>query len=346
MKALKYILFLTLILIIGFTIYIAVQPNSFEIKRDRTINAPTEVIYNNVIDFKNWEAWSPWVEKDPETVITLSDQTKDVGGSFSWVDSHGIGTMKTLESNKPQSIRQELQFGEFEPSQIQWTFEPTEDGKTNVTWKMSSENVPFMFKASAFFSGGFDNMIGPDFESGLAKLDKIVVASTKVYAINVDGITQHGGGFYLYNSTSAKMDNFEIVIQELLSKISNYVQENNITTAGPPFVSYHKWDEKNNTVMFSCSVPTTAQVISTQDDILTGQLEPFTAVKTTLNGNYKHLKEAWEKTIQYTTKNELRFTEQGLMLEVYVTDPAKTPNPSNLITEIYIQVEETEQSPL
>ncbi len=66
MKFLKYLLFLILIAIIGFAIYVAVQPNSFEVSRERTINAPASVLYDNVIDYKNWEAWSAWVEKEPD----------------------------------------------------------------------------------------------------------------------------------------------------------------------------------------------------------------------------------------------------------------------------------------
>lgn len=338
MKLLKYIIFLLLIVFIGFAIFIAVQPNSFEVKRTRTIEAPVQVIYNNVIDFKNWEAWSSWVEKDPETVITLGEQTKGVDGSYSWVDKDGKGQMKTLATSENVSIDQKLQFGDFDPSKIHWDFILNQEEKTEVTWKMNSDKVPFMLKAIAAFSGGFETMIGPDFERGLEKLDSIVVASMKIYSINVDGITQHGGGFYLYNTTSTKMDGFENVMQDMLLKVESYAQENHITTAGQPFIYYHKWDETNNSVMFSCCVPTTAQVITTESDILTGQLEPFKAVKTNLKGNYSNLKEAWQTAMEYIPKNGLEFTEQGPMLEVYVTDPTKTPNPANWETEIYIAV--------
>ncbi|MCX7550528.1 SRPBCC family protein [Xanthomarina sp. F2636L] len=339
MKALKYILFLILIFIIGLTIYIAVQPNSFEVKRSRIIDAPVEVVYNNVIDFKNWETWSPWVEKDPETMITLDEQTKDIGGSFSWTDSDGKGSITTTQTSAFSSIDQKLQFGDYPSSDIHWEFAPSAENKTEVSWIMNSGNIPFMFKAYAIFSGGFDKMIGPDFERGLEKLDNAVVASMQVYSIKVDGITQYGGGFYLYNTASAKMDNFEIIMQNMLSKVNTYVQENNITTAGPPFILYHKWDEENNAVMFSCCVPTTNKVITTENDILTGQLAPFKAIKTTLRGDYGNLKEAWQTTMDYIPKNGLIVQEQGPMLEVYVSNPTKTPNPANLITEIYLAVE-------
>ncbi len=52
MKALKYISFLLLIVIIGMSIYIAIQPNEFEVSRTRTINTPAAVLYDNVIDLK------------------------------------------------------------------------------------------------------------------------------------------------------------------------------------------------------------------------------------------------------------------------------------------------------
>ena len=118
MKTLKYILLLLLILIIGFSIYIAVQPNSFNVTRTKTINAPQSVVYNNVIDFKNWEAWSSWIEEKPETVITLAEQTEGVGGSYSWEDEDGVGTMKTIATVPMTSITQEMQFGDFAKSDV------------------------------------------------------------------------------------------------------------------------------------------------------------------------------------------------------------------------------------
>ena len=338
MKFLKYLLFLILIVIIGFAIYVAVQPNSFEVSRERTINAPASVLYDNVIDFKNWEVWSPWLEKDPQTVITLGDKTKGIGGSYTWVDSHGDGSMNTLATNPNTSIVQELQFGDFHPSKIDWIFEPTPDNKTKVIWKMNSDKVPFMFKGSAVISGGFDKMIGPDFERGLEKLDSIVLAGMSKYSINVDGVTEHGGGFYLYNTASCKISELQSKMGEMMTKVFGFTQQNNITMAGSPFTIYHKWDEENGTVMFSSCIPTTAKVITTDSNILTGKLKPFKAVKTTLIGDYKNLKETWESAFNYIVTNQLEAPETGITLENYPTDPTKVQNPADWKTEIFIEV--------
>lgn len=339
MKAFKYIFFLLLIAIIGTAIYVAVQPNSFEVTRTRTIKAPAPVIYNNVIDFKNWEAWSPWVEREPSTVITLSEQTEGIGGAYSWTNNDGAGTMTTKAAEPYTSIQQEMQFAEFPASDVLWNFETNEEGGTNVTWTISGENLPFKFKAYSAFTGGMEKEIGPDFERGLEKLDSIVLASMEVYSIKVNGITQHSGGFYLYNTTSCKIDELPNKMQEMLPKLSSYVMKNNISKAGSPFVNYHKWDAKNNAVMFSCCIPTVEKVITDSDSgILTGQLPPFKAVKTTLKGDYKNSKEAWKIAMAYITENNLEQFETGPTIETYLTDPMNTPNPADYIMEIYIAV--------
>ena len=340
MKALKYILFLLLIAVIGTSIYVAVQPNSFEVTRERTINAPAAVIYNDLIELKNWERWSPWIEKDPDTKITYPEQTKGVGGSYSWENDDGTGNLKTVGAEPNSSIAQEIQFDDYNPSKINWTLEPTEDGNTKVTWQIKGEDLPFMFKAYGAFSGGFDNIIGPDFERGLEKLDSVILAKMKVYSIAVDGVTEHSGGFYLYNTTSCKIDDVESKVEETLPKVLDYARTNSITMAGPPFINTLKWDTENNAAIFSCCIPTTFRVITTDSDILTGQMQPFKAVKTTLKGDYSNLKEAWNQTMAYISDKGLEASENGPNLEVYVTDPTNYPNPADWVTEIYVAINE------
>jgi effector-binding domain-containing protein len=340
MKALKYLLFLLLIGIIGFSIYIAVQPNSFEISRTRAIKAPAAVIYDNVIDFKNWPAWSSWVESDPDMKITFPETTKGVGGSYSWEDKDGIGTMETIETDSYNSIQQIMRFVDLPPSDISWRFEPNDDGSTNTTWTISGKNLPFMFKLFSVLMGGMEAQIGPHYERSLEKLDSIVVADMQKYSVKVDGITIHSGGFYIYNSTSCKINQMEAKIKEMFPRIKNYAMDNNIPMSRAPFIYYHKWDEENNAVMFSCCLPTTSKVITTESDILTGQLMPFTAVITTLNGNHSNLKEAWETTMNYISKNNLALYENGPMLETYINDPTNTPNPANLKTQIFVAIKQ------
>ena len=340
MKTIKYFLFLLLIFAIGFCVYVAVQPNSFEVSRTRTINAPASVIYNNVIDFKNWEAWSSWVEADPDMKIFLSEQTKGVDGSFSWEDKDGVGMMKTIQAVPNSSIEQDMQIADFPSSDVHWNFKPNDNGSTDVTWDISGKNLPFGFKMFSVLSGGMEKQIGPHYERSLEKLDSIIVADMKKYSITINGTTEHSGGYFIFNSTSAKISDLKNKVPELLSKVKSYAEKNNISMAGFPFVNYHYFDTENNATMFSCCIPTTSRVITTENDILTGQLEPFKALKTTLQGNYSNLEEAWQTSMKYISDHNLVQDEKGPMLETYVKDSLASPNPADWKTEIYIALKD------
>ena len=341
MKILKYLLFLILIVIIGSAIYIAVQPNTYQFERSKTINVPTAVVYEKVNDYKEWPSFSPWMEMDPEATLSYGDKTSGDGASYSWKgDELGVGSMKTLSAEPHKKLEQKIEFVEpFESeSNITWSFEPTENG-TKVTWGMEGKQ-DFMTKLYTAAMGSIEKNTAPQFERGLHKLDSLLVEDVKKYDITINGITEHSGGFYIYNTASAKIADMASKIAEMMPQVGSYAISNNISMAGAPFILYHKWDEENGTVMFSCCIPTASKMTTTETDILTGQLPAFKALKTTLKGNYDHLTEAWDKTMAYIEEQPLKAAEDGPMIEAYVNDPDSVPNPKNYITEIYIAVEE------
>lgn len=343
MKTFKYVLFLLLIFIIGAAIFTAVQPNSFEVTRTRTIKAPVSILYNNVVDLKNWEAWSPWVEKEPSTVITLGEQTKGVNGTYSWTDKDGSGIMKIIEAIPNESIKQSMQFAEFPPSEIVWNFKPNNDGTTEVTWNISGKDLPFGFKAYVAFSGSMEEKVGPDFERGLEKLDSIVLADMKRYSIKVDGITEYGGGFFMYKTTSATSTNISQIMGKQYGEIMGYMAQNNIVASGMPFTIYNEMNAENNSVIMSNAIPVMNKInftnLTKNGEILCGYIPKTKVLKATLKGNYSNLPKAWETTMAYITQNNLIQSDLK-PFEIYTNDPGNFPNPAHWITEIYIPLKD------
>jgi len=339
MKSLKYILFLLLIAIIGLSIYIAVQPNAFKVTRSRTINAPSGVIYDNVIDFKNWEAWSSWKEENSHIKVTLPKKTEGIGGSYSWNDEGEIGTMTTMKADEPYRIEQKMQVDGFPPSEVTWTFKPNGDGTTDVTRTIAGDNLPFMFKAYAAFTGGMEKQIAPHLERELEKIDSIVVNGMKEYSVKVDGIAEYGGGFYMYKTTSASASNISNMMARQFAEIMNFMQDHNVQMAGKPFTIYNEMNE-NGSVIMSNAIPVRDNVIVAEDsNILCGYIEKTRAVKATLKGDYKNLGEGWKVARQYLKDNNLEQSDQH-PFEIYLNDPGSTPNPANYLTEIYIPIKE------
>ena len=338
MKALKYILFVLLIVVIGLAVFIAVQPNSFEVERSRTIKAPASVVYNNVIDFKNWEAWNSWKEEKPEIVITLPEETKGIGGSYTWEDEDGIGAMKTLDAKQNASITQEMQFGDFPKSDIKWSFTPNDDGSTEVTWNIAGKDLPFGFKAFATLMGGMEKQISPHYERGLEMLDSVVVNSMKAYSVKTDGITEYGGGFYMYKTTSATSSNISQIMGKQYGEIMSYMAKNNVVQTGMPFTIYNEMNDANNNIIMSQAIPVQNKVDIAQDsEILCGYIPKTKVFKTTLKGNYTNLPKAWESAMTYIAKNNLQQSDIK-PFEIYQTDPGNYPNPADWVTEVYIPI--------
>ncbi|WP_434035291.1 SRPBCC family protein [Formosa sp. 4Alg 33] len=340
MKSTKYILFILLIAFIGSAIYIAVQPNEISFSKTRTIHAPQEVIFNYVKDLNHWKSWAPWKKTSTSDSI-LNDK------EYTWLEDNAIGRITTTEVYKPSEIKQKLTFPDYPKSQLDWKIDSLSPQTSTVTFSMRSDNIPFKKKAYYALFGTPEENLAPKFETSLMQLDSAVSKSMKVYSITINGITNHSGGYYLYNTTSSKMDNFQDKIKVMMPEITDYVAKNNIPMAGFPFVLYHKWDEANNAVIFSCCVPTSTQVLTTNSDILTGSLPAFKTLKTTLKGDYNYLDEARETTFEHIKTNNLETAQSNIMLETYITNPKYKINPADWVTEIYVALkEESDTLPL
>ena len=341
MKLLKYIFFLILIGLIGGAVYFGTKDGSFDVAETKTINAPVSMIYANVNDYKNWQEWGPWMEEDPNMQITYADTTEGVGGSYSWVsETTGEGSMETLAAVENESIDQKIVFitpiGES-VSDVYWRFKPSDSG-TEVTWGMKGEQS-FMEKVfMAFQSEDFETSMKKMYEQGLNNLDQTIQKEMQKFTVTVEGIKDYGGGYYMYTTTASSQADIGSKMGPMMGKVAGFMQQNNITQAGMPFTIYNEWDEANGTTIFSAAIPVNERIIVTKGDVLCGYMEPLSAVKTILMGNYTNLPEAYGKAQAYVDENNLILDDRKKMFEVYSTDPGLVPNPAEWRTEIYIPV--------
>ncbi|WP_186989932.1 SRPBCC family protein [Constantimarinum furrinae] len=345
MKLLKYLFFLLLIILVGGAIYFGTKDGSFDISKTKMIEAPSEVIYNNVKDFKNWETWGPWMDDDPDLEINYAEKTEGEGASYSWKSEIvGDGSMKTLKVIPHKEIDQEIVFNTpmgDSKSEVYWRFNDTETpGQTEVVWGMRGEQS-FMEKVfmGLFSDEDFESTLGAMYDEGLTKLDSVVVQSMNNYTVSVDGVTQYGGGYYMFNTTSSKISEIGEKMGPMMGQVAGFMAQNNLQSAGMPFTIYNEIDQANGTVIFSAAIPVKEKVITAEGTpVLCGFMDPVTTLKTTLKGKYDFLPKAYEAAQEYIQKNNLTPHPSANMFEVYATDPGEVPNPSNWVTEIYIPI--------
>lgn len=335
MKLLKNVFLLLLIVIISLSIYVATIDGKYDVKRSHTIKAPVEVVFNEINDFKNWENWGPWYEIDSTIVASFPDLTSGVDASYSWTGDDGNGSMKTLSIIPNKEIIQQIDFGTGTTPEVYWNFNKTEVG-TEVTWGMRGKNG-FMEKAYFLTQGGIEKSMAPMYSRGLELLENHIQKQLDKHSIEDKGVVDHGGGFYLYLTTSCKMEDLSKKMEEMFPAIMKYMTENSLESSGKPFTLNHKWDEKNNTAMFSTCIPVSERIITT-GEVLTGFLKPQKTYKTILKGDYKFSYNAWEEAYKNLYKNGFKEIEGGEPIEVYSVSPHDTPNPSKWVSEIYIPI--------
>ena len=152
----------------------ATKPDTFSVQRAATMKAPPEKIFPLINDFHQWGTWSPWEHKDPAMQRTFGGAASGKGAVYAWDGNKNVGSgrMEILEASAPSKIVIKLDF--FKPFEghntAEFTMLPQGDA-TNITWVMHGPAV-FMSRVMQVFIN-LDNMIGKDFEVGLANLKKL-----------------------------------------------------------------------------------------------------------------------------------------------------------------------------
>jgi hypothetical protein len=173
----EIIVIIAIVLVVAVAIILilaAAKPDSFSVQRVITVQAPPERIFPLINDFHQWGSWSPYENKDPAMKRSYSGAASGTGAVYAWEGNKNVGSgrMEILDASAPSKIMIKLDF--FTPFEAHNTAEFTmlpQGDATNVTWLMHGP-LPFMGKIIHVFIN-MDNMIGKDFEAGLANLKRL-----------------------------------------------------------------------------------------------------------------------------------------------------------------------------
>lgn len=342
MKIIKYLLFLILIIFIAGSIYVATKDGDFKVETSKVINAPAPMLFREVADLSNWKTWNAWTSLEGINMDVTGDPTGQ-DASIVWqaeeIRDGRIHTIAVIPYNKiDQELTMQTIVGEAQGN-VTWTFEPEGD-QTRVTWTLEGEQS---FKDKLAFTvqdQDLSEVFLPVFQESLENLERNVITKMEAYSVNVEGVTEHGGGYYMYTTTASRVGEVNAKAANMVKQVTLYMEENNISISGKPLIIYNQRDERSGTTIFSTGIPTPSQVITPSgSEILNGYLEPQKVVKTTLKGHHKNATEAWESTYRYIEENNLIPNPLGQPFEIFITDITTVDNPAHWITEIYIPVE-------
>lgn len=153
----------------------ATRPDTFRVERSTTIAAPAERLFPLINDLRSFNTWNPYARKDPAMKAEYSGPQAGPGAVFDFQGNKevGKGRISITGSSAPSSVTMQLDMWEpFEGhNTVKFTLVPDGAGTTRVTWAMHGPSA-FITKLMGLFFN-MDQMIGKDFEAGLANLKQL-----------------------------------------------------------------------------------------------------------------------------------------------------------------------------
>jgi len=155
-------------------------PATFRVERSATIAAPPEVIFAQVADLGRWPTWTVWSRaRDPGVEITHHGPDSGVGSEARWQGERiGSRTVIITALQNHRRVAYDLHVQGFDgPAKGTIVLAKGADGTTQVTW--TQEGGVGWNVLGRLLLPLMDGAMGPDLESGLARLRELSEGSAQ-----------------------------------------------------------------------------------------------------------------------------------------------------------------------
>lgn len=311
MKIAKYLLLLALLCAITVSVFVATKDGKYAIKHTKIIDLSKDVVYKYVTDKKNWDSINPWK-----------------GENF---------IIKKTENTPSDSIVQNVVLNEVE-NKLKLELRDTLKNKTLAIWSTSGK-LTFKDKFLSIIGRGTKNDFEDRFEEALSFINKTLTREINTFNIKVDGFVKRDTIFYIQKPIVSTKEQIPLMIKKHLPALEKIILSTNTPTNGSAFLIYHNKDSVANKFKYSIAIPTQKKVfISSDSDVIPGQINPSSIVKATVTGNYIHLNKAKTQLYEFMKTNKLEQSDKYKEIEIISKNPLNSKSASNWVTEILIPV--------
>lgn len=339
MKAIKYIFILLLVLVLGGSVYLSLQDGSYEFDETVIIDAPKELVYDQIANRNHYRAWNDTITLFEESSSSIQKR-QDSTSYLLLENKSGDGLLHWIATAPSDQVRMELRFNtkmQETTTSIAYNLSELED-KTQLQLTAYGEKSLTNKLWSLLFGSAVERTIIPSLQARLTSIERIVKNNMSRYSVATEGIVNTSGGYHLYITQSASLSSLNDTAQELTGIIKGYMKEQRIEQAGSVFIQYQDKDANTNTAVITVAVPVREELITDLESrIMCHYKAPEKTVKITLQGAHKHLDEAWQKGLDFIAKNGLERSSAPIY-EIYKNNPETIINPADLVTEVYLPI--------
>ena len=331
MKALKIILIVLLVLVGVFVIVNAALPKDVAVSRERVMDDSPGAIFNQISDVQNWQNWSEWYRIDPNVTYEYSDPSTGEGAWYSWTSENpnlGKGTLKIMAINPNKSMNTQIDFEGMGKVKGSWELSESDAG-TNVKWTANME-FPFFQRWVGLV---MDGALGPQFESGLARIDSAASASGAPEAsFSFEEIMLDQKEILYVEMANVPMDEIANGMAEGFGALMGFLGEDAQNMNGVPMCEYTMWDPENGVCSFKTFVSVNTDKAPSAP-VMEGMTAGGRYMKAVHMGSYDDSGPLYMAAEDYVVEQGWEMV--GGPIEEYITDPGAEPDTTKWITNIY-----------
>ncbi len=340
MKILKGIFIVLGVIIALLLIFSSTQPNKIEVKESIIINVPSSIIFNELGDFKRWDNWSVWKQKDSNMTFEYSENMGEIGAFSKWKSTVlGNGQQEIIELKENEYIKTEMEFEGWDgKNYAAFNLEKVESG-TKVIWNFEGAETPFYMNLMNTF---MKFMLEDSYKKSLKNLKEYIESMPKQgNEGNVSGLGNNPMGIEVIVVNARPIisirDTTTIAdlskkLTELYTELSIYAATEQIEIIGMPLAIYHQFSPKG--VILEAAMPT-ASIIEGEGRVIGKKLPSGKVVMGIYKGNYSDSGKMHNAIYKYCIGNGV---EIGTFYwEVYANDPAEV-DPELIETHIFYPI--------
>ncbi len=329
-KFLRFIGILLLVLVLIVIILGLIEPKEVTVERSIVINGPREVVWDQMVKFKNSPNWDPWMAADPSAVRTYFGTDGQPGSGYSWVGKKlGEGNMTDtgIDGNK---MKYWLHFEKpwFMKSDASgfYKVEDAGNGQTKVTWNYY-QHMDFPKNASQVIMSP-EKMLGNMFDSGLNNLKKYVESGkagtgSAGTVKEVEFPTHNYAGIRKTVTMADMMKFFEEATATLNTNLGGII--------GPEATLYYTWDTVKHTTDMAVVYPI-ADSIKSAKGVSIFHINAAKADMIVHKGGYGTLSSSHMAVNKYMAE---KGHQMGLSIEEYTVSKKQEPDSNKWVTNIY-----------
>ena len=309
-------------------------PSKYTVERSQTINAPPDIIFEQIGSFKNWEKWSPWKEKDPKMKSLFGPNSGKAGSYWLWKGNKaGEGRMTSTAIKDQEQVSYHLSYTKPIKSESDGYVKLEPNGnQTKVTWVAEGTN-PFHLRVLNLL---MDKKIGPDFERGLELLKSIAEKESEILQKEYFGYRikemRYGGNKIGYVKKAILIDELDEFFTKNYAKIKTEAKNCDFKIDGDPMALFYRWDYANGVATVAAAIPVMGDS-TLGEDIGLMQLQPQKALLLNYYGGYKSMDKPYKALDNYLRNNGL--SKKTPVIEEYITGPKQQRDSTKWFTKIW-----------